>query len=117
LNLPYLAVADDARKIAFFHIYCGLLDFFKVCQVVLLLGLHGIDSLKALIVPYTSFLLQAFDAHLNSFVDSSDESSALWTSLVTTVTKTLSYDDGGMYNGRLPFVKAEHATCRVLERR
>jgi len=49
-------------------------------------------------VPYTTFLLQAFDAHLKTLAVSSDESSALWTPLIMTLTKTLSYDDGGMYN-------------------
>jgi len=48
-------------------------------------------------VPYTTFLLQAFDAHLKTLAVSSDESSALWTPLMMTLTKTLSYDDGGMY--------------------
>lgn len=49
-------------------------------------------------VPYTSFLLQALDLHLKSFTDSTDEeSSTLWVSLVATLTKTLSYDDGGAY--------------------
>jgi len=51
-------------------------------------------------VPYTTFLLQAFDTHLKTLAVSSDESSvesSLWTSLIMTLTKTLSYDDGGMY--------------------
>jgi len=48
-------------------------------------------------VPYTSFLLQVFDAYLKTLAVSSDESSTLWTSLVTTLAKTLSYDDGGTY--------------------
>ncbi|KXN83997.1 U3 small nucleolar RNA-associated protein 10 [Leucoagaricus sp. SymC.cos] len=72
--------ADRARKITFFHTYCALLDYFK-----------------ALMVPYTSFLLQTFDTHLKSLAESSDESSTLWTSLVTTLTKTLTYDDGGFW--------------------
>ena len=52
-------------------------------------------------VPYTTFLLQAFVTHLKTLAVSSDESlvesSALWTSLIMTLTKTLSYDDGGTY--------------------
>ena len=28
-----LVLADDPRKIIFFHTYCGLLDFFKVCPL------------------------------------------------------------------------------------
>jgi U3 small nucleolar RNA-associated protein 10 len=48
-------------------------------------------------VPYTSTLLQTLDTHLKSFVISGDEEiSALWIPLVTTLKKTLTYDDGGM---------------------
>ncbi|KAF9451337.1 hypothetical protein P691DRAFT_663457 [Macrolepiota fuliginosa MF-IS2] len=73
--------ADNARQITFFHAYSSLLDFFKV-----------------LMVPYTSFLLQTFDAHLKSPSDSIEEEySILWVSLITTLTKTLSYDDGGFW--------------------
>jgi U3 small nucleolar RNA-associated protein 10 len=41
-------------------------------------------------------LLQTLDTHLKSFANSGDEEiSALWLSLVTTLKKTLTYDDGG----------------------
>jgi len=66
-------------------------------------------------VPYTTFLLQAFDAHLKTLAVSSDESSvessALWTSLIMTLTKTLSYDDGGMYIWIKPRM---HVTTLIL---
>jgi U3 small nucleolar RNA-associated protein 10 len=48
-------------------------------------------------VPYTSFLLPAFEVHLKSLPNAVDEEpSALWISLITTLTKSLSNDDGGM---------------------
>lgn len=47
-------------------------------------------------VPYTSTLLKTLETHLKSFANSDDEElPALWVSLVTTLTKTLTYDDGG----------------------
>ncbi|EKM74924.1 hypothetical protein AGABI1DRAFT_123475 [Agaricus bisporus var. burnettii JB137-S8] len=73
--------ADVARKVTFFHTYSSLLDFFK-----------------ALMVPYTSTLLKTLETHLKSFANSDDdELPALWVSLVTTLTKTLTYDDGGFW--------------------
>ncbi len=52
---------------------------------------------QALMVPYTSFLLPTFEVHLRSLPHAADEESpALWISLITTLTKSLSNDDGGM---------------------
>lgn len=48
-------------------------------------------------VPYTSLILPAFEVHLKSLSNAVDEEpSALWIPLITTLTKSLSNDDGSV---------------------
>lgn len=44
---------------------------------------------------YTSFLIQPFIDLLKSFETSDSEEDALWLALLSTLTKSLQYDEGG----------------------
>lgn len=63
-------------------------------------------------VPYTSFLLHTFGAHLKSFADSvNEENSALWATLIAALTKSLAYDDGGMFTSLVCSHRIPTTTC------
>ncbi|KAK0476138.1 hypothetical protein IW261DRAFT_1643515 [Armillaria novae-zelandiae] len=73
----FVTAADDAtRKVTFCHVYSSLLDYFK-----------------GLMCSYMSFLIQPSIELLKSFTTSSP-SSALWSAVLETLTKSMNYDDG-----------------------
>lgn len=45
--------------------------------------------------PYMTFLLQPFVESLKAFSSPTDDDPALWACIVETLTKSLSFDDGG----------------------
>jgi len=48
-------------------------------------------------VPYMSFLLEPFVATLQAFSAGAADNQTFWTRLLETLTKSLSFDDGGLH--------------------
>jgi U3 small nucleolar RNA-associated protein 10 len=46
-------------------------------------------------IPYMSFLLEPFIATLQAFSDGTVDNQKFWTCILETLTKSLSFDDGG----------------------
>ncbi|KAF8630264.1 hypothetical protein AX17_005450 [Amanita inopinata Kibby_2008] len=72
--------ADIRKKVTFCHMYTSLLDFFK-----------------ALMTPYTSFLLQPFIQDIQSFHKASLKDKDYWVSILDVITKSLNFDDGAYW--------------------
>ncbi|KAI9571928.1 hypothetical protein HD554DRAFT_2300345 [Boletus coccyginus] len=91
--------ATDERRITFCHVYTALLDYFK-----------------GLMNPYMSMLLRPLTEVLQSFNSSSKTSPtdlALWTGVITTLTKSLEADDGVFWREDKLSALLPHALSQV----
>ncbi|TFK37695.1 hypothetical protein BDQ12DRAFT_685121 [Crucibulum laeve] len=68
---------DSAAKITFCHLYTSLFDFFK-----------------GLMNPYMSILILPFVDVLKKFSNSAIDDLQLWSSVIETITRSLTFDDG-----------------------
>ncbi|KZT03292.1 uncharacterized protein LAESUDRAFT_744673 [Laetiporus sulphureus 93-53] len=90
------------RVVTFCHVYDALLDYFKT-----------------LMIPYMSFLWQSFLELLNRFITADVNDAIVWSSVLVTLTKTLSYDEGAFWrNDKLqqlvPVVVKQAPVCMRL---